>query len=412
MSHITPEKVRAGVVRLSKLPGNNICADCKVANPKWASVNIGIFLCYQCAGIHRELGVHITQVRSLSLDTWKVQWYRTIKHRGNVKANAHWEPALKESDRPTAELGMDIRKKFIRDKYERGMYRRSTGRRAPARRGNQAVRQKAKPVRPVAQPTFTPSPQPKSTPAATSGFSFVDADSGKAEGGEDSGFSFIEADTSITSPSAAEPLFDLTPASSKPPVPPVSVNNGLWLDQMTSGGYPKTKHHVPLNSPYVAASSKQFTGPYASLSTPTNSPDASNRKFAQDDLLDISGLSVGTPSPPRTAATGGDAFSFLDAPASGASMQPSQTGMMGMMPSAPSPMGGSYPPAGGLMPNMGSPAGGLMPNMMPNMGSPAGGLIPNMGSPAGGVTPNMGSPAGGVTPSTTSADPFADLLNF
>ena len=62
MSHITPEKVRAGVVRLSKLPGNNKCADCKVDNPKWASVNIGIFLCVQCAGIHRELGVHITQV--------------------------------------------------------------------------------------------------------------------------------------------------------------------------------------------------------------------------------------------------------------------------------------------------------------------------------------------------------------
>lgn len=38
--------------------------------PRWTSWNLGIFLCIRCAGIHRKLGVHISKVRSVNLDTW------------------------------------------------------------------------------------------------------------------------------------------------------------------------------------------------------------------------------------------------------------------------------------------------------------------------------------------------------
>lgn len=38
--------------------------------PRWASWNLGIFLCIRCAGIHRNLGVHISKVKSVNLDTW------------------------------------------------------------------------------------------------------------------------------------------------------------------------------------------------------------------------------------------------------------------------------------------------------------------------------------------------------
>ena len=47
------------------------CVDCDSKGPRWASWNLGIFLCIRCAGIHRNLGVHISRVKSVNLDSWK-----------------------------------------------------------------------------------------------------------------------------------------------------------------------------------------------------------------------------------------------------------------------------------------------------------------------------------------------------
>ena len=41
--------------------------------PRWASWNLGIFLCIRCAGIHRNLGVHISKVKSVNLDSWTAE---------------------------------------------------------------------------------------------------------------------------------------------------------------------------------------------------------------------------------------------------------------------------------------------------------------------------------------------------
>jgi hypothetical protein len=53
-----------------KKDGNKTCADCKAKGPKWASVNLGIFLCWDCGGKHRNLGTDISRIRSTNLDKW------------------------------------------------------------------------------------------------------------------------------------------------------------------------------------------------------------------------------------------------------------------------------------------------------------------------------------------------------
>ena len=37
---------------------------------EWASYNIGVFLCDQCARVHRSLDSHISEVKSLRLNKW------------------------------------------------------------------------------------------------------------------------------------------------------------------------------------------------------------------------------------------------------------------------------------------------------------------------------------------------------
>lgn len=47
---------------LRKVAGNNCCADCGASEPDWASLNLGILLCIECSGVHRNMGVHISKV--------------------------------------------------------------------------------------------------------------------------------------------------------------------------------------------------------------------------------------------------------------------------------------------------------------------------------------------------------------
>jgi stromal membrane-associated protein len=73
---------------LIKLEGNNACADCGEPSPGWASVNLGVLICTQCAGVHRSLGVEKSFVLSLSLDDWtREQVKGMLEKGGNAKIN-------------------------------------------------------------------------------------------------------------------------------------------------------------------------------------------------------------------------------------------------------------------------------------------------------------------------------------
>ncbi|KAG5352417.1 hypothetical protein C0989_002381 [Termitomyces sp. Mn162] len=63
---------------------NKVCCDCSNLNPQWASVSFAIFLCLQCAGTHRGFGVHISFVRSVSMDTWQDEQVRRMQLGGNA----------------------------------------------------------------------------------------------------------------------------------------------------------------------------------------------------------------------------------------------------------------------------------------------------------------------------------------
>ncbi|XP_062568890.1 arf-GAP with GTPase, ANK repeat and PH domain-containing protein 1-like isoform X16 [Saccostrea cucullata] len=108
----------AGMQAIRTVRGNNSCADCGAPNPDWASINLGTIVCIECSGIHRNLGTHLSRVRSLDLDEWPPDLVRVMMSIGNGIANSVWEHTLKNRSKPGPTSPRDEKEKWIRAKYE------------------------------------------------------------------------------------------------------------------------------------------------------------------------------------------------------------------------------------------------------------------------------------------------------
>ncbi|XP_052596501.1 arf-GAP with coiled-coil, ANK repeat and PH domain-containing protein 2 isoform X5 [Peromyscus californicus insignis] len=111
-------KGESALQRVQCIPGNSSCCDCGLADPRWASINLGITLCIECSGIHRSLGVHFSKVRSLTLDTWEPELLKLMCELGNDVINRVYEAKLEKMGIKKPQPGQRQEKEaYIRAKY-------------------------------------------------------------------------------------------------------------------------------------------------------------------------------------------------------------------------------------------------------------------------------------------------------
>ncbi|XP_077123847.1 arf-GAP with GTPase, ANK repeat and PH domain-containing protein 3 isoform X2 [Ranitomeya variabilis] len=125
----TKNKTRLGsqsdalaIQSIRSVRGNSLCVDCDTANPDWASLNLGALMCIECSGIHRNLGTHLSRVRSLDLDDWPVELTMVMMAMGNSLANAVWEHCTEGYAKPSPESSREEKERWIRAKYEQKLF--------------------------------------------------------------------------------------------------------------------------------------------------------------------------------------------------------------------------------------------------------------------------------------------------
>ncbi|XP_033280535.1 arf-GAP with GTPase, ANK repeat and PH domain-containing protein 1 isoform X8 [Orcinus orca] len=121
-SRLTSQSEAMALQSIRNIRGNSHCVDCETQNPNWASLNLGALMCIECSGIHRNLGTHLSRVRSLDLDDWPIELIKVMSSIGNELANSIWEESTQGRTKPSLDSTREEKERWIRAKYEQKLF--------------------------------------------------------------------------------------------------------------------------------------------------------------------------------------------------------------------------------------------------------------------------------------------------
>uniref|UniRef100_A0A674E645 Small ArfGAP 1 n=1 Tax=Salmo trutta TaxID=8032 RepID=A0A674E645_SALTR len=327
---------------------------------RWASWNLGVFMFIRCAGIHRNLGVHISRVKSVNLDQWTQEQIQVTWEC----AKQLYEALLPDNFRwPQADQAVEF---FIRDKYERRKYYDQNGLKtkcseaAASPSSNAADKNRDKILHPI-------NPAYKSMFNLSISLAHSDAPAGRAA--TSSAAAHI-SDEDIFGPMVSNPL----PSSDNTQIPPLPPEHALSCA-------------VP-GAPAVAASmgvSGGAAAPQADLDLFSEKNSSTTSSIKTEEVT----KKLNTTVNPQPAAPGNPQMQQFPSQPSGQPTFQTFLGVGGAMPPT-TMMGGVMAQGGGAMmgQNFGVMVGMTMPNsymgMQQGIAGPQGGAMP-----AGAGTPQM-----------------------